>query len=138
MQIKVEKKDLEDFQKRLEDDIAEAVFEAAKNEIKMRALALVKKNTPVDSGNLRRHWHPITSRNNLEIKIRNAASYAEYVEYGHRQNVGQFVPKIGKRLKSPWVKGVFFAQRTEEEMRRQLPSLIRPLTEKVLKEKLNV
>lgn len=34
--------------------------------------------------------------------------YAPHVEFGHRQNVGQYVPAIGKRLVKSYVKGQHF------------------------------
>jgi hypothetical protein len=36
------------------------------------------------------------------------AEHAPHVEYGHRQNVGQYVPKLGKALKAPYVEGQHF------------------------------
>lgn len=36
--------------------------------------------------------------------------YAPHVEFGHRQNVGQYVPAIGKRLVKSYVKGQHFLQ----------------------------
>ena len=41
------------------------------------------------------------------LDITNPVHYASYVEFGHRQEVGRFVPAIGKRLKKPWVEGQF-------------------------------
>lgn len=43
-----------------------------------------------------------------------------HVEYGHRQNVGQFVPKLGKRLVKPYVEGQYFLK---NNMRIQEPIL---------------
>ena len=45
--------------------------------------------------------------NYYEIQIVNPVSYASYVEYGHRQTPGRYVPAIGKRLKKSWVEGQF-------------------------------
>ena len=42
---------------------------------------------------------------NLEVIIWNPMEYASYVEYGHDQEVGRFVPAIGKRLVKPHVEG---------------------------------
>lgn len=57
--------------------------------------------------------------------------YAPHVEYGHRQNVGQYVPRLGKSLKAPYVEGQHFlsqeakagqavlTRRVGEELRRR-------------------
>lgn len=59
------------------------------------------------------------------------ADYAPHVEYGHRQNVGQYVPRLGKALRAPYVEGQHFlseevaaarsvmGRRFDEHMRRQ-------------------
>lgn len=58
------------------------------------------------------------------------AEHAPHVEYGHRQNVGQYVPRLGKALKAPYVEGRHFlaqearaaravlGRRLADEMRR--------------------
>lgn len=43
-----------------------------------------------------------------EGEVGYTGEYAPHVEYGHRQNVGQYVPKLGKRLKAPFVEGQHF------------------------------
>lgn len=43
-------------------------------------------------------------------------TYAPHVEYGHRQQPGQYVPQIGKRLKANYVQGQHFLQRSVEEV----------------------
>lgn len=44
------------------------------------------------------------SKNSPAVYFGSNTEYAAYVEMGHRQNVGQFVPKLGKRLVAPEVK----------------------------------
>ena len=39
-----------------------------------------------------------------------------YVEYGHRQTPGRYVPALGKRLKSSWVSGKFMMTKSVEEV----------------------
>lgn len=48
------------------------------------------------------------------------AEYAPHVEYGHRQNVGQYVEAIGKRLKAKYVPGQHFLQRAFTETKAKL------------------
>lgn len=70
-------------------------------------------------GDLRRNWFAIPARrsgNRYEAAVHNNTYYAYYVEYGHRQHVGQFVPVLGKRLKKPWVPGRFMLRRSHEEV----------------------
>lgn len=67
-----------------------------------------------------------------EFTISNNVDYATYVEYGHRQNVGQFVPVLGETvggvrtgatLKRAWVSGQFMMTNTNAEMEHMLPEL---------------
>lgn len=136
MQVKVDKRALEDLIDRLEsggmDDILYRGMERLGNE----ALAVVKKNTPVSTGQLRRGWY-IARLSKDRVMLKNPTSYAEYVEYGHRQNVGQFVPKLGKRLKRPWVRGIFFARRSEEIMRQNTDGILRPFITEELEKLIN-
>lgn len=71
----------------------------------MRCMLKTKMRTPVDTGLLRNSWQlsNVFKKSNSEyyIVLFNPVLYASYVEYGHRQEVGRFVPQIGKRLKSP-------------------------------------
>ena len=43
-------------------------------------------------------------KDKASVYVGSNVEYAAYVEMGHRQNVGQFVPKIGKKLVAPTVK----------------------------------
>lgn len=58
-------------------------------------------------GELRRNWNAKLKKYDGKFiaTVSNPLEYALYVEEGHRQNVGQFVPVLGKRLKQPYVKG---------------------------------
>ena len=99
-------------------------------------------------GTLRRGWTASTEEqavqgtgdgdilgylNNLEIKqegrsfyviIRNACSYASYVEYGHRQDKGRYVAQLGKRLVNSFVPGQYMLKISEDELARQAPAII--------------
>lgn len=70
-------------------------------------------------------------RGSAGIDVRNGlfyytAAYAPHVEYGHRQNVGQYVPAIGKRLVRAYIPGQHFLQ---NNVKIQQPIYIRDLTE---------
>lgn len=101
-------------------------------------LAKIKKRTPVGKsvshidkktkkkitdhvgGTLRRNWNVGQVKNDhgtCKITIINPTEYASYVEFGHRQTPGRYVPAIGKTLKKPWVKGRFMMRATIHEMK---------------------
>ena len=122
----------------------EMFFDDCIKESAGRLLSLVIPRTPVGQstkyqvkdevmsthgGTLRRGW----SINNCEfeksanrhmVNVINPVEYASYVEYGHRQTPGRFVPAIGKRLKRNWVKGQFFLQKSEKALESVLPKMI--------------
>lgn len=114
-------------------------------ELGARLLTKVKKRTPVGiypkesgkvGGNLRRNWYAETvdvKGKEYSVTIYNNTSYAPYVEYGHRQEVGRFVPTLGKRLKSAWVNGRFMLTESENELRGQVDGILKLKLEKALK-----
>lgn len=54
--------------------------------------------------------------NNHVIDIINQVEYAMYVEYGHRQTPGRYVPALGKSLKASWVPGKFMMTKSVSEV----------------------
>jgi hypothetical protein len=68
-----------------------------------------------------------------QIEVINPVSYASYVEYGHRQTPGRYVPAIGKRLKASWVEGRFFLTVSEETLKTAAPALLEKELETILK-----
>lgn len=79
-------------------------------------------------GTLRRGWtaKPITkSSGAYSVEIINPTEYASYVEYGHRQTVGRYVPALGRRLKRGWVQGKFMMRESENEIRTIAPALLK-------------
>ena len=71
--------------------------------------------------------------NNLVIEIVNPVEYASYVEYGHRQTPGRYVPAIGKRLKHGWVAGKFMLTISEQEVQDIAPNVLQAKITKFLK-----
>jgi len=135
--------------KGLAEEEVQKLHEDTIKEIAARTLAKIIARTPVgqyppDSGKvggtLRRGWTAGKDMDSYEyiynhtkvvrkgrvyqIIIENPVEYASYVEYGHRQNVGQYVPTIGKRLKKPFVEGEFMMTVSVDEMQKELPSLL--------------
>ncbi len=60
--------------------------------------------------------------NDLLIEIYNNVEYAGWVEDGHRQEVGRYVPAIGKRLKNSYVEGKHMAKIAIEQIEREIPA----------------
>lgn len=86
-------------------------------------------------GDLRQAWtigEVSYSGKTYVIDVINTEPYAMYYEYGHRQEVGRFVPQIGKRLKKGWSPGKFPLRNSVKEIQKAAPKLI----EKKLYEKL--
>ena len=127
--IKVQFNGLKEFQKIIEEmekEKEQLMIDTIK-ELAGRLLRKVIKRTPSDTGNLRRNWTVSDVRKNgenYEIEVSNSAEYASYVEFGHRQTPGRFVPAIGKRLKKSWVKGKFMLTISESELQKQAPAVI--------------
>lgn len=127
--IKVQFDGLKEFQKIIEEmekEKEQLMIDTIK-ELAGRLLRKVIKRTPSDTGNLRRNWTVSDVRKNgenYEIEVSNSAEYASYVEFGHRQTPGRFVPAIGKRLKKSWVKGKFMLTISESELQKQAPAVI--------------
>lgn len=71
-------------------------------------------------GNLRRSWTVGEVQKiggGYLIEVINPSRYASYVEYGHRQKPGQYIPALGKRAKAAWVRGRFMMTISEQEVK---------------------
>lgn len=69
-----------------------------------------------------------------QIEVTNPVLYASYVEYGHRQEPGRYVPALGKRLKKAWVPGKFMLTISVKEIQRMAPGLLERKLQKFLEE----
>ena len=91
-------------------------------------------------GTLRRGWDAsigakaVNTGGGYTVTITNSVEYASYVEFGHRQTPGRYVPAIGKSLKKSWVSGQFFLTKAELELEKELPKLIEKKLEAWIKE----
>ena len=74
----------------------------------------------------------------FQIEVINPVHYASYVEYGHRQEPGRYVPAIGKRLVNSWVNGVFMLTISEKEIESQAPKILEKKLLEYLEESFNV
>lgn len=132
----------------LDGDIDKICMKCAK-ELAQRLLRKVKKRTPVGvyanesgvtGGNLRRKWmigEIKKTGNSYTIEVLNQTDYASYVEYGHRQKPGRYVPVLGKRLKKGWVNGRFMLTISEKEIKAIAPSVLEKKLAAMLKEVLD-
>lgn len=116
------------------------LLENITNELCARLLAKAIKRTPVDKGTLRRGWDAsigvkaVNTGGGYTVTITNSVEYASYVEFGHRQTPGRYVPAIGKSLKKSWVSGQFFLTKAELELEKELPKIIEKKLEAWIKE----
>lgn len=157
-------KQLQELQKRLEAlqkvDLNKFCEDASK-ELAARLLALVIPRTPAEQyatetgkngGTLQRGWTagkrtspsayakslPVEKSGNYYIiRVINPVKYASYVEFGHRQTPGRFVPAIGKRLKQGWVNGQYFLTLSEDDLESIAPAVLQKKLDKLLQEVFN-
>lgn len=88
-------------------------------------------------GTLRRGWTVGDTQkigDTYQIEIINPTEYASYVEYGHRQTPGRYIPALGKRAKTAWVPGKFMLTISEKEINNIAPKLIEKKLEAKLRE----
>lgn len=131
----------------LEKQVA-AVLEKEANELGKSLLANVKKNTPTSDGvydierrengkvklvkiksggTLRRSWRikpAVKEGKRIVVRVKNPVLYASYVEYGHRQEVGRYVPAIGKRLTQSFVEGKYMLRDATLEVQKIAPKQV--------------
>lgn len=88
-------------------------------------------------GTLRRGWTVGDIQkigDNYQIEIINPTEYASYVEYGHRQTPGRYIPALGVSAKKAWVPGKFMLTISEKEINYIAPKLIEKKLEAKLRE----
>ena len=89
--------------------------------------AVIAKTPGGQTGALKNNWvsNIIKEGNIYKIEVINPLEYAEFVEFGHRQQPGRYVKAIGKRLKKSWVEGKLMLTVTERDLQRNLDKIIR-------------
>lgn len=128
------------------------------SELAQRLYAMVVKKTPTgrvpnyiseeaseewsgyQGGELKKAWKVLSVQkvgNEYVCEIINPTKYAPYVEYGHRQTPGRYVPALGKRLKSSWVEGHFMMTISEKKIETLAPKLLEKELQKKLEEIIN-
>ena len=123
MEIVVDVSELENFLKgKLADP--ERMKNAAANALATNVLKKAQKHTPRRTGWLYRGWHVSPAVDGVAV-VSNNIQYAPYVEYGHRQEVGRYVPALGKRLVKGWVPGHHMLQKAVDETEAQKDAIVR-------------
>ncbi len=82
---------------------------------------------------LNQNWQCAVSKkgNTYIINVFNTIEYASFVESGHRQEVGRYVPAIERRLTRPWVEGKFMMKLTEAEIEEKIPAIVQTIENKL-------
>lgn len=120
-------------------------------EIALRLQAHVVLRTPVMTGNLRRNWRlgPMAYSGGVwQADIVNNTEYAPYVEFGHRQTPGRFIPgawkgdrfiydpnsQTGMTLRRPWVEGRHMLANSVDQIKREVPGYVQRIVDEYLRE----
>ena len=100
--------------------------EKAMKAVGMQAESYAKQLCPVDTGNLRNSitHGVVVGDGKVTAVIGTDVGYAPYVELGHAQQVGRFVPKIKKRLVNPFAPAYPFLRPAIEDNQEELWSLM--------------
>ena len=113
----------------LQDNVS-SLNQTITDDLAQHYLAEAIANTPVGEVNIspdgkyrsvsehmRRSWEA-ERINDSTVKVLNTASYASYVNDGHRQQPGRFIPVLGKRLTKSFVKGLHMQEKAEAATRK--------------------
>lgn len=122
---------LKDFSKRMHDiakqEEIDAFFVGCLNQMTNGLMGAVKKKTHPVSGHMNENWFVEGAkkyRGEYQSKLYNNVEYAPWVENGHRQEVGRYVPALGKRLVKPWVEGRHMLRDSVQEAKAAAPAYL--------------
>lgn len=105
----------------------------------------VKFKRIAGGGTLRRGWSTLLKGkirvqrigNTYQVELVNNTEYASYVEYGHRQTPGRFVPTIGKRLKKSFVAGKRYMTLSAREVESAAPAILARKIQRYFEERIH-
>ena len=109
------------------DKVGEELIEACRRALEIcggKAETYAKINCPVRTGNLRNSITHEVADDGKSVTVGTAVSYGMFVELGHIQEVGRYVPAIGKRLKNEYVKPRPFLRPAVENHLSEYKSII--------------
>lgn len=117
----------------------EKVFRKRRKMYKMlnrRGADIMKYWSGYTGGTLRDAWTVQIEKqgDNYVVTLLNPTEYASYVEYGHRQQPGRYVPALGLSLKSSWVKGKFMMTISMQEIKPIIPKMVEKAVYEYMKE----
>lgn len=78
----------------------------SRNKGTLRKARSFKASKPDENGDIKKGTYTRVApkvKGDLRVYVGTNVYYAPYVEMGHRQNVGKFVAKLGRRLVAPFV-----------------------------------
>lgn len=96
---------------------------------------VIELTPPGPSGHLHRNWFTTKARRSgkhYRAEIYNNIEYAPCVENGHRQEVGRYVPAIGKRLVNSFVEGRHMLRNGMFDLQKAAPDIIKTKSEEFL------
>lgn len=109
------------------DKVGQELIDACRRALEIcggKAETYAKLNCPVRTGNLRNSITHDVAENGKSVAVGSATSYAPFVELGHIQEVGRYVPAIGRRLKNEFVKPRPFLRPAVENHLTEYKSII--------------
>lgn len=118
----------------LPEDIDRAVLKHM-NKLGNEWLNEARNLTPYDKGSLKRGFKFDGSekrRGKTVIELYNNTEYAAAIEFGHRQEVGRYVPAIGKRLVRSWIPGHRMLEKSRQKAYRALPDTAKAAMQEVI------
>ena len=118
MSVTFDVSELEAFKNNLQglQDQRDSIIIKALEEIVAREMRMVKKGTPVDTGDLRDAWRITDIKkagSSFEVSVYNNTDYADYVEFGHRT-----------RNHKNWVPGKFMMTISEREVEKVMEEIV--------------
>lgn len=152
----IESNDWKKFYESLESNFGsherDAFMRGAVNNLSQRLNSNAKRRTPVDTGNLRRNFKVTPAHRSgsaYEGGIHNTTEYASYVEYGHRQEPGRYIPGHwkgdefvyqpgdpagGMILSKVWVEGYFMVQKSMNSLEPRVVRILDQLLDAKMRE----
>lgn len=147
------------------------VLQAGANQLAAAYIREAKKNTPVgkrgsikayagkgkdgkakyiryriNTQQTRNAWRAGTAKvigKTAVVRVYNLSTYASFLNDGHRQEVGRYIPMLGEpingvvhgaRLKKPWVKGLYMHEKAESFVERNGDRLLNSAMRRYLRE----
>lgn len=119
--------------------MAAAYLRAAKTQTPTGERGTVEVNGKeyhIQTEHMRRSWEVgklERGARDYRMAVTNSASYASFVNDGHRQTPGRFIPIIGKRLVANFVDGQHMAEKAQAYTESKAGGIIRRQTSELLK-----